>query len=153
LPGLGGQLASDTPGAWPVERTRAPTAKCHPEEGPQQDQQFGKQELSTSNTEIGKSIQIALMNLKSFWERHRAQRWTVTAALSAKARIPKPFQPLTRDESIAILDDAIQWLIDEARATLLMSDGPLKKRREAELRARDKSMARDFQRLIRQQEG
>jgi len=95
----------------------------------------------------------AIMNLKSFWERHRAQRWVGTAALPAKARTPKPFQPLTRNESIAILDDAIQWLMDEARATLLMSDGPSKKRREAELRARDKSMARDFQRLISEQEG
>jgi len=63
-----------------------------------------------------------------------------------------PFQPLTRDESIAILDDAIQWLMDQARATLLMSDGPSKERREAELRARDKFMARDLKRLIREQE-
>jgi hypothetical protein len=94
-----------------------------------------------------------IMNLKSFWERHRAQRWPGTAALPVKARTPKPFQPLTRQESIAILDDTIQWLMDEARVTLLMSDGPSKERRRAELRARDKSMARDFQRLIREQEG
>jgi hypothetical protein len=93
------------------------------------------------------------MNLKSFWERHRPQRWAVTAALPSKARPPKPFQPLTRQESIAILDDAIQWLIDEAIATLLMPKGPWKERREAELRARDKSMARDFHRLIREQQG
>jgi len=98
-------------------------------------------------------MQIAIMNLKSFWERHRAQRWAVTAALPPKARTLKPFQPLTRQESIAILDDTIAWLMDEARATLLMSDGPSKQRRKAELRARDKSIAREFQRLIREQEG
>ena len=94
-----------------------------------------------------------IMNLKSFWERHRAQRWAGTAALPVKARTPKPFQPLTREESIAILDDTIHWLIDEARITLAMPDGPSKERLKAELRARDKSIARDFQRLIREQEG
>ena len=93
------------------------------------------------------------MNLKGFWERHGAQRWAGTAALPSKAGTPKPFQPLTRQESIAILDDTIQWLMDKARATLVMPDGPPKERRRAELRARDKSIARDFQRLIREQEG
>jgi hypothetical protein len=43
--------------------------------------------------------------------------------------------------------------MDEARATLAMPDGSLKEWRKAELRARDKSVARDFQRLIREQEG
>ena len=93
------------------------------------------------------------MNLKSFWERHRAQRWAGRAALPAKASALKPFQPLTRQESIAILDDTIEWLLDEVRATLLMSDGSSKQRRKAELRARDKAIARDFRRLIREQEG
>ena len=93
------------------------------------------------------------MNLKSFWERHRAHRWAVNASLPAKARRSKPFQPLTRQESIAILDDTIEWLMDEAQVTLEMPDGPAKERRKAELRARDKSIARDFQRLIREQEG
>jgi hypothetical protein len=92
-----------------------------------------------------------IMNLKSFWERHRAQRWAATAALPAKARKPKPFQPLSREESIAILDDTIQWLIDEARATVVMPNGPSKERRRAELRGRDKSIGRDFKRLIRGQ--
>jgi len=96
-------------------------------------------------------MQGAIMNLKSFWERHRPQRWAGTAALPAKAGTPKPFQLLTREESIAILDDTIQWLIDEARASLLMSAGPSKQCRKAELRGRDKSIARDFRRLIRQQ--
>ena len=98
-------------------------------------------------------MQIATMNLRYFWERHKPQRRALTAAPSPNARTPKPFQPLTRDESILILDDAIQWLLDEAKATFLMSDGPSKERREAELRARDKSMHRDFQRLIKEQEG
>jgi hypothetical protein len=93
------------------------------------------------------------MNLRSFWERHRAQRWTVTASLPANASTPKPFQPLTGQESIAILHDTIEWLRDEARATLVTPDGPSKERRKAELRARDKSIARDFLRLIRQHEG
>jgi hypothetical protein len=43
--------------------------------------------------------------------------------------------------------------MDEARITLAMPDGPSKQRRKADLRARDKSVARDFQRLIRKQEG
>ncbi len=93
------------------------------------------------------------MNLKSFWERHRARRWAVTAAPSTREKTPKPFQPLTPDESIAILDDTIQWLMDEDRATMVMPDGPSKARRRAELRARDKSLGRDFERLVRQQEG
>lgn len=98
-------------------------------------------------------MHITIMNLKSFWERHRAQRWSVTAARPTKATPPKPFQPLTRDQSIAVLNDAIDWLIDEARATLLMFEGPSKERRKAELRARDQSLARDLQRLIKQHEG
>ena len=98
-------------------------------------------------------MQIGIMNLKSFWERHRAQRWAGTAALPPKARTPKPFQPLTRQESIAILDDTIQWLMDEARVTLLMSDRPSKERREAELRARDRAIARDVRRLFGGQKG
>ena len=93
------------------------------------------------------------MNLKSFWERHRSQRWATRAVSPLKVRTPKPFQPLTRDESIAILDDTIQWLMVEVRATFIMPDGASKERRRAELRARDKSIARDFQRLIREQEG
>jgi hypothetical protein len=98
-------------------------------------------------------MQGAIMNLKSFWERHRAQRWAGTAALPVKARTPKPFQPLTRHESIAILNDTIRWFMDEARATLAMPEGPSKERRKAELRARDKSIARDCQRLIREPQG
>jgi hypothetical protein len=43
--------------------------------------------------------------------------------------------------------------MDEARTTSEIPDGPAKERRNAELRARDKSIARDFQRLIREQEG
>jgi len=97
-------------------------------------------------------MQITIMNLKSFWERHRAQRWAVTAAPPAKARTPKPFQPLTHQQSMAILHDTLQWLMYEARVTFLMDDGPSKERRKAELRARDKSIVRDFQRLIREQE-
>ena len=95
-----------------------------------------------------------VMKLRSFWERYRAQRWALTASarLPVAARTPKPFQPLTRDESIALLDDAIEWLIDETRATLALPNGPSKVRRWAELRARDKCMARDFKRLARQQE-
>ena len=93
------------------------------------------------------------MNLKSFWERHRSQRWATRAVSPLKVRTPKPFQPLTRDESIAILDDTIQWLMDEVRATFTMPDGASKERRIAELRGRDKTIAGDFQRLIREQEG
>ena len=93
------------------------------------------------------------MNLKSFWERHRAQRWAITTVPPTTGRTPKPFQPLTRDESIAILDDTIEWLMDEARATMVMPDGASKERRSVELRGRDKSIAQDFHRLIREQEG
>ncbi len=97
---------------------------------------------------------MTFMKLKSFWERHLAQRWTRTVALPmpGQAKILKPFQPLTQDESIAILDDAIEWLIDEIKATQAMPDGPFKERRRAELRARNKSMARDFARLVREQQ-
>jgi len=98
---------------------------------------------------------IMVMKLRTFWERYRPQRWGPTAG----ARLPvetialKPFQPLTRDESIAVLDDAIQWLIDETKSTLAMPNSPSKLRRWAELRARDRCMARDFKRLLKEQRG
>ena len=59
----------------------------------------------------------------------------------------KPFQPLTRAESVMILNDAMQWLMDETEATLAMPNGPSKERRRAELRSRYRSMARDVERL------
>ena len=98
-------------------------------------------------------LSTTIMNLKSFWERHRAQRWAGTAVRQAKARTPKGFQPLTRQESINVLAGTIRWLKTEARATLAMSDGPSKERRSAELRARDRSIARDLVQLTRQPEG
>jgi hypothetical protein len=94
------------------------------------------------------------MKLKALWERYRSQR---PLALPPRpplvVRTRQPFQPLTRDESIAVLDDALQWLMDEMRSTLEMPEGPAKARRWGELRARDKSMAQDFRRLVREQEG
>jgi hypothetical protein len=95
------------------------------------------------------------MNLKALWERCGVQRRAPTAAPTPpiKARTPKPFQPLTHGESIATLWDAIQWLIDETRTTYTLPNGPFKMRRYAELQARDKSLARDFARLVRKQEG
>ena len=90
------------------------------------------------------------MKLKALWELC-VERWEEATALSqpARAKPPKPFQPLTRDESIAILDDAIEWLRDEIRTTLTMPDCPFKNLRLAELEARDQSMNQDFQRLRR----
>jgi len=93
------------------------------------------------------------MNLKSFWEQHRVQRWAGTAVRAAKASAPKAFQPLTRQESIDVLAGTIRWLKTEARATLAMPEGSTKERRRAELRARDRSIARDLVRLTREQEG
>ena len=93
------------------------------------------------------------MKLRALWERYRIQRRGLTVAVSPKPRRPKPFQPLTRDESIAVLEDAIQWLINEAKGTFALPKGPYKELREAELRARDNSLARDFARLVRQQKG
>jgi len=106
-------------------------------------------------TQNNNSMPIMVMKLKSFWERHRARRWALTDAvpLPVQARMPKPFQPLTRDESIEVLDDAVQWVLDESQATIAMPDGPAKERRGAELVARDKSLVRDFLRLARQQAG
>ncbi len=79
------------------------------------------------------------------------ERWEEATALSQPvgAKALKPFQPLTRDESIAILDDAIQWLLDETKTTLAMPDCPFKYQRLAELQARDQSMNQDFRRLRR----
>ena len=91
------------------------------------------------------------MNLKSFWERHRAQRWAGTAGPVPKPATPTPFQPLTRQESIEILADSIEWLRDEASIMLGMPEGALKELRRAELRGRNNSITQDFQRLLKQQ--
>ena len=91
------------------------------------------------------------MNLKLLWERYKAQRRELVAVRSVPVvpRGLKPFQPLTHSQSVAILDDAAEWLIDEVQATLAMPDGPSKDRRKTELRGRNQSMARDFARLVR----
>ena len=88
------------------------------------------------------------MKLRALWELC-VERWEEVTAPSppVRAETPKPFQPLTRDESIAILDDATRWLFEEIRTTLGMPDSPLKKRRLAELQARDQSMSEDSRRL------
>ena len=94
------------------------------------------------------------MKLKALWERYRAQHraLAVPAPPPIEGRSPKPFQPLTPEESVEILEHAIQWLIAEASATVALPNGPSKHRRKAELRARDKSMARDFARLMRERQ-
>ena len=94
------------------------------------------------------------MNLKLLWERYKAQRRVFVAAqpVSVERRGVKLFQPLTLSESVAILDDAAQWLIDEARTTLAMPDSPSKDKCKAELRGRNQSMGRDFARLVRNHE-
>ncbi len=88
------------------------------------------------------------MKLRALWELC-VERWEEATALSQPvgAKALEPFQPLTRDESIAILDEAIQWVLDETRTTLAMPDCPFKNQRLAELQARDQSMDQDFQRL------
>ncbi len=95
------------------------------------------------------------MKLKALWDRYRSQHraLAVPAPPPIEGRGPKPFQPLTPDESVEILQQAIQWLIAEASATAAKPNGPSKDRRKAELRARDKSMARDFARLVRELQG
>ena len=98
---------------------------------------------------------MMVMRLKALWERFRSdgRAHTVAPMVAEKPRSPKPFQPLTHDESVEVLDDAIQWLIDETRATLAMPNGPSKIRRWAELRLRDRCMAKDFKRLLKEQRG
>lgn len=88
------------------------------------------------------------MKLKALWELC-VERWEEATALSqpVRAKTLKPFRQLTRDESIAILDDAIKWLVDETRTTLAMPDCPFKERRLAELQARDQSINQDFRRF------
>jgi hypothetical protein len=95
------------------------------------------------------------MKLKLLWERYRAQHRMLIEARSGpvESTRPKPFQPLTHDQSIAILEDAVQWLIDEAKASAAVPNGPSKDRRRAELRGRHESMAREFARLLRKQKG
>lgn len=94
------------------------------------------------------------MNLKALWQRCGLKRRVRPAArpITVKITRPKPFQPLTHNQSVAILDDTIQWLIDEARMTLAMPDGPAKQQRWVELEGRDQSLVRDFQRLVRSQQ-
>ena len=88
------------------------------------------------------------MKLKALWDLCVGRCDEETApSPPVRAKTPKPFQPLTRDESIAILDDAIEWLRDEIRTTLTMPDCPFKELRLAELEARDQSMNQDFRRL------
>ncbi len=101
-----------------------------------------------------RSMPIKFMKPKSLWEQFLAQRRMIGPAvpLPIQSKTPKPFQPLTRQQSIEILDDSIQWLIDETRATLAMPSGPSKDRRWTELQGRNKSFERDFERFIRSRE-
>ena len=89
------------------------------------------------------------MNMQSFWERHRARRWPATAeaGLPLEEKPPEHFQPLTRDESITVLDDANRWIVNEARSTSAMPEGRAEESRWAELAGRDKPLVRDFVRL------
>ena len=98
---------------------------------------------------------MTFMRLRALWERCRSHGRAHTVALPVleKPRVVKAFQPLTHDETVAVLDDAIQWLIDETRTTLALPNSPAKLQRWAELRARDRCMARDFKRIMREQEG
>jgi hypothetical protein len=64
---------------------------------------------------------------------------------------PKSFQALTRRESVAVLNDAIQWLVSEMVITLTMPNCPFKSRRLAELQARDESLARELERWSKKQ--
>ena len=95
-----------------------------------------------------------LMKLRILWERCGARHWALTAAphVPDQARMPTGFQALTREEFTALLNNAIRWLLDETRAVRAMPNGPCKERRWAELRARDRSMARDFERLVRERQ-
>ena len=98
------------------------------------------------------------MNLKLLWERYKASHRMRLVAPPLQAEVPvavrgpKPFRSLTQDESVAILEDAIEWLVDEAKSTMAMPNGPGKDRLRAELRGRHESMIRDFARLVREQE-
>jgi hypothetical protein len=93
------------------------------------------------------------MKLKQLWKRYCAQRRapSLDSGPPVKTRKPKPFQPFTRDESIAILDDAIAWLQDETRNALAMPEGLSKARRRAELRGRDKAIVREFECFVKKQ--
>ena len=63
--------------------------------------------------------------------------------------MPKPFQPLTRDESMAVLEYAIHWLMDETRTMLAMPVGSKKEHCRAELLGRQRTLSRDLERLVR----
>jgi len=91
------------------------------------------------------------MRLRDFWNRRRRKRWARTIGTHdpVEPNPPQPFQALTHAESKAVVEDAILWLFQETRAVLEMPDGLAKSRRSAELRARDKSIWRDYERLLR----
>jgi hypothetical protein len=95
------------------------------------------------------------MKLRTLLKRYRAQAPEPRGALPFpnKPGTPQRFQPLTKKESKAILEDAIVWLMVEARIVLAMPNGTAKERCKAELRARGKSLARDYDRLVRTHEG
>ena len=90
------------------------------------------------------------MKIQALWERCRIRAWAPRPAGRAQAetRTPKPFQRLSHNESVAVLEEAVQWLIAEAKSTLEMPEGPAKRQRWAELEGRDQSLVRDFQRLL-----
>lgn len=84
----------------------------------------------------------------NFWQRHKRQRGAIRA-LPGNRIAPKPFEPLSREQSLAVLLEASYWLRAQEAAVLLMPDGPAKRRREAELLARDRCVERDYQALQR----
>ena len=98
-------------------------------------------------------MRTLFVKIRALWERCGTRHWALAPAsrLPGQARTPTRLPALTRDEFTALLDNAIQWVIDETKAVRAMPNGPSKERRWAELRARDRSMARDFERLVREQ--
>ena len=88
------------------------------------------------------------------WKSHLGRRGTQGASPSspAKARAPEPFEPLTHEESRALLLAALDWLERETWVMLAMPDGPAKEQLQSEFRGRERSMLREYERLVRERE-
>lgn len=112
---------------------------------------FGWESISRLGWRSRKSVPVGVMKTKPITHGGYGIHRGAYKAMPPRVEVslPKPFQPLTRDESMAVLENAIHWLMDETSTMLAMPIGSKKEHCRAELLGRERTLSRDLERLVR----